>query len=255
MEVRIRAALVALSVALLSSCGGGSSSSSSDFEGIWRGTYDPDGTRISLIAIAHGGSMFLYDSDGLAYVIPHIAGPGDVDQDGHVYPAYGYVFDDGSSSLDVDMKASVSVAQITGSLSVDGADLPVVLDAYKPLSGDPSVVPGRWSGDFLSPFLAEGEADLSLTVAADGTISGKYFSNCMLKGTITPALDGTNLFDISVTEYDGLDRVRGCGGTWTGLAYESDSDQAGIFGNGSGTYYYMVGANTTGAIVTEFRVN
>jgi hypothetical protein len=40
MEVKVRAALAALSLVLLSACGG--SSGDSDFEGVWRGAYIPE---------------------------------------------------------------------------------------------------------------------------------------------------------------------------------------------------------------------
>ena len=254
MEVRIRAALMALSMALLSGCGSGSSSSSTDFEGVWHGTYEANGTRVPLTAVAGYGSMYLYDDDGLVFVIPHISGAGDVDQSGNAYPAHGFIFDNGSNSMDVEMKASVSATQITGTLTIDGADLPVALHASKPLPGDPSVVAGKWYGDFFSPYLAVDEVDLSGTIAADGTITGIEPDNCLIKGTITQALDGSNLFDISVTEYADSGRIGGCGGTWTGVAYESNTDQVDVFGADPGPYYHMVGSNARGAIVMEIRV-
>jgi hypothetical protein len=258
MDVRIRAALAALSFLLLSSCGGGSSDNS-DFEGIWRGTYVPDGiNRVPLVAIAHhGGTAFFYDSDGLAFVIPDFAGPGDINQGGQLFPAHGFIFDDGSKSLSVDLKASVSASLITGSLTVDGAVLQISLDRDKPYSGDPSVVPGRWVGDARVPGstgtdLTSGEAPIDVTVAPDGTFSGTE-SPCTISGTITPALSGDNLFDVSLTETS-FHGFAHCSGAMTGLAYESGTDDADYFEHASGIYYYIVVSNKTGALSMELRV-
>jgi hypothetical protein len=256
MEVKLRAALAALSLVLLSSCGGGGSDGS-DFEGVWHGTYMPDGsTPVPIFAVArHGSTAFFYDRDGLTFVIPDFAGPGDIHQGGEVFPAHGFIFNDGSRSLSIDLKASVSTAKITGSFTVDGAVLRLALNGSQPFSGDPSVVPGRWHGVPIGPDSTVTDfttgAPIQIAVAPDGTFKGTD-NACNVSGTITPALSGDNLFDVSFNEtsYRGFAH---CSGAMTGLAYESDTDSADYFGHASGIYYYFVVSNNNGAIALELR--
>ncbi|HEX4300001.1 MAG TPA: hypothetical protein VH327_03950 [Gammaproteobacteria bacterium] len=259
MDVRIRAALAALSLVLLSSCGGGSSSDNSDFEGIWRGTYTPDGSsRVPLVAVArHGSTAFFYDSNGLTFVIPNFAGPGDVAQGGQLFPAFGFIFDNGSHSLPIDLKASVSASQITGTLTVNAAVLRFALTGDRPFSGDPSIVPGRWTGSVRGPDTAGtdltfGRAPITVTVAPDGTFSGTELSGCNISGTITPSLSGDNLFDVSLTQssFRGFEH---CGGAMAGLGYESDTDDADFFEHAPGIYYYIVVSNNNVALDLELH--
>lgn len=255
MEVRIRAVLALLASVLLSACGG--SSSDSDFDGIWRGTYTPDGTyTFSIVAVAHGDTVYLYDINGLIYVLSKFTGPGDVGLTGFVYPAPGFIFTDDSLHLPAGLKGSISAGQINGTLTVNGAFIPLALDGYKPFAGDPSIVPGKWSGEYLSPNTrgvdigSDPVQPLELTVAADGTFSGTNSAGCTLKGTITPVPNGDNMFEVSLVE-------RGpnhCGGVMTALAYEGDTDEQNVFGHASGTYYYMVGSGKS-AFAAEFRVH
>lgn len=186
-------------------------------------------------------------------MIPHFAGPGDIDQGGQVFPIRGFVFNDGSRSLPIDLKASVSASQITGSFTVEGDVLQVALKGTRPFSGDPSVVPGEWHGVSIGPDSPVIDyttgAPVQIKVAPDGTFSGTD-NACNVSGTITPALSGDNLFDVSYNETS-FHGFAHCSGAMTGLAYESDTDDADYFGNAPGIYYYAVISNKNGAIVLE----
>lgn len=223
-------------------------------QGNWSGSYTAAGTEDSIPVFAlirKDGATYLFDSNGITYVMPQFTGS--VKQSGTViaYPAMGYTFANGSASMQLDMRAQTSSGQMD--IDLDGnqpADQAQSGQAHllqlETFYGRPSVVAGQWTGDYLSPT----PQGLTLVVKSDGSFSGDDAYGCHLQGTLTQLGSQETLFSVSLRSSGSSSA---CGGTLTGLAHESAYDSFNFFQGMPGTFYYLCASNSKAAFVAEFK--
>ena len=240
----------------ISACSGGKSDdTTASVQGNWSGSYTASGTTSSIpifALIQQGGSAYLFDSTGVVYALPAFSGS--VKDSGPVtaYPAKGYTFADGSTSMHLNMQAATSSGQMDMGLDADGdsdqaASGQAHLLQLETWYGVPSVAGGQWMGYYLSPT----PTGLALTVATDGSFTGTDAYGCQLKGGLTQLAADASLFTLSI-QSSGSSPA--CGGTMTGLVHESAYDSFDLFNGASGTYYYFCASDSKSAFVAELKV-
>lgn len=241
---------------LMCACNAGQSDSTDvSVQGNWSGTYAADGAKSSIPVFAlirKDGSAYLFDSTGVIYALPRFTGSEKVSGPVTAYPAMGFTFADGSSSMHLDMSGTAASSGIDMNLDGDGSSgqtqsgqaqlLP--LETYY---GEPSVTEGQWTGSYLSP----APQSLALAVKADGSFSGDDAYGCSLQGHLSQLGEQATLFDVSIQS---TGPSPACGGTLTGLAHESSYDSFNFFQAAPGTYYYVAASNSKTAFVAEFKV-
>src|SRR5579859_8036701 len=241
---------------VVSACNGGQSDeTSASVQGNWSGSYTANGGASSIPVFAliqQSGSAYLFDSTGVVYALPSFSGS--VKDSGPVtaYPAKGYTFADGSTSMRLNMQAATSSGQMDMGLDADGdsdqaASGQAHLLQLETWYGKPSVTAGQWMGDYLSPT----PTGLVLTVAADGSFSGSDAYGCQLQGALTQLAAEASLFTLTIRS---TGPSPACGGSMTGLAHESAYDSFNLFGSASGTYYYLCASDSRDAFVAELKV-
>ena len=260
MEGWARAGLTGIAVftagMVVSACNGGrSDETTASVQCNWSGIYTASGTKSSIpifALIQQGGSAYLFDSTGVVYALPAFSGS--VKDSGPVtaYPAKGYTFADGSTSMHLNMQAATSSGQMDMGLDADGdsdqtASGQAHLLQLETWYGAPSVAAGQWMGYYLSPT----PTGLVLTLATDGSFTGSDAYGCQLKGGLTQLAAGSSLFTLSI-QSSGSSPA--CGGTMTGLAHESAYDSFDLFNGASGTYYYFCASDSKSAFVAELKV-
>jgi|HubBroStandDraft_5_1064220.scaffolds.fasta_scaffold115952_2 hypothetical protein len=248
-------ALAGLSVLVCACNAGQSDNTDVSVQGNWSGQYAADGAQGSIPVFAFirkDGSAYLFDSTGVIYALPRFTGSEKVSGPVTAYPAMGFTFADGSSSMDLDMNGTAASTGINVDLDGDGnsgqarsgqAQL-LPLETYY---GEPSVTEGQWTGDYVSP----APQSLALGVKADGSFSGNDAYGCRLQGHLTQLGEQATLFAVSMQS---TGPSPACGGSLTGLAHESSYDTFNFFQAAQGTYYYFVASNAKTAFVAELKV-
>jgi hypothetical protein len=240
------------SVALLSGCNLGQVNAGSEapVEGYWSGTYSPPGVTQSAPALAlirKGGVAFFYDATGVVYRLPTLDGGDTVQGEVTAYAPIGYRFATGYPDEKFTIQGTAASTGISGILqNATGTGNLSLLSFDNPDSASP-VKPGQWSGYYITPT----PSFVSLTVDANGTLTGDDAFGCHLTGTINENQPGENLFDVTL---DSSGPAPVCGGQYTGLAREADYDSFGYFEQMPGTYYYMGVVGQDRAFVAEFKV-
>lgn len=237
---------------LLAACGGGSSSSPSapatsvvvavPTPGPWSGTYTL-GSAAAVSAqgaIAENGFGYFADTGGNVFIFGGLPKASPFTSVVTAYAAPGQTFANGQSvvgffatgsyssgssgiSLQADITENDGNGNLAGSLTFASAT---------PFSGSSSVagLQGSWSGFYLG----KAGTSLSLTIAANGTLSGNDGYGCSLSGSLVQVAPGLNLYYVNFASSGS-----GCAGVLGGLAYQSTTDVSGAFGNAQGTYLYM----------------
>ena len=240
-------------VALLSGCNLGQINAGSDapVEGNWSGTYSPPGVTRSAPALAlirKGGIAFFYDANGIVYRLPVFDGSETVQGEVTVYAPIGYRFTNGYADEVLSIQGTAVSTGISGMLqNATGTGNLNLLSFDIPGSAAP-IRQGQWSGYYITPT----PSFVSLTVDADGTLTGDDVFGCHLTGSINQNQPDENLFDVTM-QSSGPAPV--CGGRYTGLAHETDYDSFGYFEQMPGTYYYMGMLGQDAAFVAEFKVD
>ena len=247
-------ALSAMGVLAACNLGQGNDTDAS-VQGNWSGSYTAAGTQSSIPVFAliqKDGGAYLFDGTGVTYVLPHFTGS--EKQTGKVtaYPAMGYTFASGSTSMPLGMQAQTSSGQMDINLDADGdADQAQSGKAHllqlETFYGEPSVTAGQWTGDYLSPT----PQALVLSMKSDGSFTGDDAYGCHLQGNLSQLAADKTLFSVSL-QSSGASPA--CGGSLTGLAHESAYDSFNFFQGAAGTYYYLCVSNSSTAFVAEFRV-
>jgi hypothetical protein len=253
MHTAMRFAIGSVLLLALISCGG--SSDSIDIEGAWSGSYNINAIfqktpLFALIKTGTGGSMIFYDSTGLSYVTQHTPTGTDIDVPSKLYPPYGFIFDGGHHTLSVAIRATASNTGIKGTMTLDLGLANFNLSRATSLSGAPTVEAGVWNGNYIGSgnvvFQISGESN----GGNNGAITGSDAFGCSLFGQITQ-VDQENLFFVSI---DSTGPAPICGHSFTGYAYESDSDEMDLFGHATGKYYYIAAYDTSEAFLAELKV-
>ena len=247
-------AVWAASLAVAACNAGQSNDTDASVQGNWSGSYTAAGAQSSIPVFAlirQDGAAYLFDSTGVTYVMPQFTGS--VKQTGAVtaYPAMGYTFASGSTSMQLGMQAQTSSGQMDIDLDADaGVDRAQSGQAHllqlETFYGKPSVATGQWLGDYLSPT----PQALSLSVKPDGSFTGDDAYGCHLQGTLSQLEPGGTLFSVSLRSSG---PSPACGGALTGLAHESAYDSFDFFQGATGTYYYLCASNSRTAFVAEFK--
>ena len=248
-------ALAGLSVLVCACNAGQSDNTDVSVQGNWSGQYAAAGAKQSIPVFAliqKGGSAYLFDSTGVIYHLPSFSGSEKVSGPVTAYPAMGFTFADGSSSMDLDMNGTAASTGINVDLDGDGnsgqarsgqAQL-LPLETYY---GESSVAEGQWTGIYISP----APQSLALDVKADGDFSGNDAYGCTLQGHLTQLGEHETLFSVAIHS---TGASSACGGTLTGLAHESAYDTFNLFQGAQGTYYYLAASNSKTAFIAEFKV-
>lgn len=247
-------AVLAASLVVAACSGGRSDETTASVQGNWSGNYTADGSTSTIPVFAlieQDGSAFLFDSTGVVYALPSFTGSPNSSGSVTAYPAKGYTFADGSTSMSLDMQAATSSGQMD--IGLDGSDKSgqassgqAHLLQLETWYGSPSVTAGQWMGYYLSP----SPAALALSVDAQGGFTGTDAYGCQLHGELTQVAADASLFTLSI-QSSGASPA--CGGTMTGLAHESAYDSFNLFGGASGTYYYVCASDSTSAFVAELK--
>ena len=241
---------------LVSACNAGQGDSTDvPVQGNWSGRYAAAGAQNSIPVFAFiqkDGPAYLFDSTGVTYVLPLFTGSEKVSGSVTAYPAMGYTFSNGGSSLHLDMQGTAAADGIDVDLDGDAAAgqpqsghaqlLP--LETYY---GEPSITEGQWLGTYISP----APQSLALDVKADGSFSGNDAYGCRLQGRISQLGEHSTLFAVSMQS---TGASSACGGTFPGLAHESAYDTFNFFQGDRGIYYYLCVSNSKTAFVGEFKV-
>ncbi|HSN17224.1 MAG TPA: hypothetical protein VLV87_03360 [Gammaproteobacteria bacterium] len=243
--MRLTSLFVLASILGLTACGGGGDTAP-DLEGVWAGNYSfgAQGEHLTGM-IKNGGPAFFYQSDGVLFVMPHTPSGSQLDEPVVTYPTYGFIFNGGQTTLASWLKGDASSSQISGTLTVAGGLANLVVRPITPLKGTASLVPGIWSGLYI------GSQNVALNVSSSGAIAGTDTYGCQYTGQIDQLKSGENLFSVALHNA-GPGPI--CGHVFDGLAYESDTDQTGAYGNAAGTYYYVAAYDPTEAVVMELKV-
>jgi hypothetical protein len=238
---------------MLAACGTGQSDdTTASVQGNWSGSYTAAGTSSSIPVFAfiqQDGSAYLFDSTGVVYALPSFTGS--VKSSGTVtaYPAKGYTFADGSTSMRLAMQADTSSGQMAMQLAPDSSQAQsgqAQLYQLDTSGGAASADPGQWSGYYLSPT----PTALAITIAADGGFTGTDAYGCSLQGRLAPLPDQSGFFSLALHSSGSSPA---CGGVMTGLVHESLYDSFGFFQGTPGTYYYVCASNAGGAFVAELK--
>ena len=248
-------ALAGLGVLMCACNAGQSDSTDVSVQGNWSGQYAAAGAKESIPVFAFirkDGSAYLFDSTGVIYSLPSFTGSEKVSGPVTAYPAMGFTFADGSSSMHLDMSGTAASTGINVNLDGDeksgqaqsGQAQLLPLETYY---GEPSVTEGQWTGSYLSP----APQSLALGVKADGSFSGNDAYGCSLQGRLSQVGEQATLFEVSIRS---TGSSPACGGILTGLAHESAYDTFNFFQGAQGTYYYLVASNSKTAFVAEFKV-
>jgi hypothetical protein len=241
---------------LVCACNAGQSNSTDvSVQGNWSGSYSAKGANSSIPVFAFirkDGSAYLFDSTGVIYTLPSFTGSEKLSGPVTAYPAMGFKFADGSSSMHLDMSGTAADDGIDVDLDGDdssgqsksGQAKLLPLETYY---GEPSVTEGQWSGTYISP----APQALALDVKADGSFTGSDAYGCRLQGRLSQIGEHETLFEVSMQS---TGSSPACGGTLTGLAHESAYDTFDFFQGAQGTYYYFCVSNSKTAFVAEFKV-
>lgn len=253
MKSDLRGLLATLLCLALSACGGGDSQV--NVEGVWAGTLRTGQGSVAMHAvIQQDGAALFFDQQGLLFVLPPFTGQDSLSQTAGTFPPYGYAFDGTLGtvpSVPAQLGGNVSSQAISGTFSfldeITNAwvDHGFQVSRYRPFSGTPSVVPGTWSGQFL------GSSAVGFQVDAAGKISGFDGFGCALGGSVALVSSAEDLFKVEITT-TGASSF--CGHDLTGLAYESDADDLGIWGRAKGVYYYLAASDAYLGMVAELKV-
>lgn len=240
---------------LVSACNAGQSDSTDvSVQGNWSGRYAAAGSRSSIPVFAliqKDGPAYLFDGDGVVYTLPRFTGSVKLAGPVTAYPAMGFKFADGSSSMHLDMAGTAADSGIDVKLDGDdpsgqsqsGQAQLLPLETYY---GQPSVTAGQWTGTYLSP----APQSLALDVKPDGSFTGDDAYGCHLQGKLAQLGGHETLFAVTFRS-TGPSPV--CGGTLTGLAHESAYDTFGFSQGDRGTYYYLCVSNADTAFVAELK--
>lgn len=260
MEGKGHAGLVGFAVfavgLVVSACNAGQDDdTTASVQGNWSGSYTAAGTQASIPVFAliqKGGSAYLFDSTGVSYVLPRFTGSEKQSGSVTAYPAMGYTFASGSTSMHLGMQAQTSSGQMDINLDADGdADQTQSGEAHllqlETFYGQPSVAAGQWAGEYLSPT----PQALVLSVKSDGSFTGDDAYGCHLQGSLSQLEPQGTLFSVSLRSSG---PSPGCGGSLTGLVHESAYDSFDFFRGAPGTYYYLCVSNSRTAFVAEFKV-
>lgn len=259
MAGRVHRGIVWLAIStasvVLAACNAGQSNdTTASVQGNWSGSYTAAGSAGSIPVFAliqQGGAAYLFDGTGVVYALP--AFTGSPSQSGSVtaYPAKGYTFADGSTSMQLAMQADTTSGQMHMALN-GAASTPQARSGQAHLFqletwyGTASTATGQWQGYYLSP----SPTALALTVTAGGSFSGTDAYGCRLQGTLAPLADQGSLFTAS---FRSTGSSPACGGGMTGLVQESAYDSFGMFHGAPGTYYYLCVSGAGGAFVAELK--
>lgn len=244
---------LALSSTLVGCNVGQSDSTDVPVEGNWSGTYTAASANTSIPVFAFvqkDGPACLFDSTGVTYALPRFSGSEKLSGPVTAFPAMGYTFADGSSSMHLDMAGSASSDQIDMDMQGESAEARSGRAQLLPLEtfyGEPSVTEGQWMGSYLSPT----PTSLALAVQSDGSFSGDDAYGCHLQGHLSQLGDHKTLFSVAM-QSSGSSPT--CGGALSGLAHESAYDTFDYFKGDQGTYYYLCASNSKGGFVAEFKV-
>lgn len=241
------------SVASLCACNAGQGDDTTvAVQGNWSGSYSAAGSTsyIPVFALVQqDGPAYLFDSTGVVYVLPRFTGSVKLAGPVTAFPAMGYTFADGSSSMPLDMNGTADDAELQLDLdaaSSHGQSGQAELAPLETYSGKPSVIAGGWNGYYLSP------TPTALAVSADGsgTLSGSDAYGCMLQGEMHQLETDSTLFAVTLQS---TGNSPACGGSFTGIAHESPYDTFGLFQGAQGIYYYLCASNSTSAFVAVLK--
>lgn len=260
-------------VSLLAACGGGGSdtligigpgntngdTAAGQVQGIWSGDFTVTGQPSTPIfaPIVQNGLAFFFDANGTLYLLPAFTGSTSMNGRLLALAPTGVTFANGQNQESFSVAVTVtntntgsgttSTPSIHGSFSGNGETGTFTLTPVTPFAGTPSVVAGNWQGFYLGT----GNPGVALTVQPGGSFVGNDANGCTLSGSISQLQSDQNLFTVSLTS-SGSSAL--CQGQLKGLAFESTSDFAGLFGGTVGTYYYISVSNTSGGFVAELKV-
>lgn len=245
-------ALLASTVSLCACNAGQSDDTTVTVQGNWSGSYSAEHSEEAIPVfglVQQDGPAYLFDSTGVVYVLPAFTGSVKLAGPVTAYPAKGYSFADGSSSMPLTMNGTADDAELELTLDAaasQGQSGQAELAPLETYSGKPSVVADGWSGYYLSPTPA------ALAVSADtqGDLTGNDAYGCTLQGRIRQLDPSSTLFAVSIQS---TGSSPACGGSFTGLAHESPYDTFGLFEGAEGIYYYLCVSNATTAFVAVLK--
>jgi len=221
-------------------------------QGNWSGTYasaESKGTIPVFGLVQQDGPAYLYDSTGVVYVLPTFTGSVKLKGPVTAFPAMGYTFADGSSSMPLTMSGTADDAELELDLdaaSSQGRSGQAELAPLETYPGKPSVLASGWNGYYLSPTPA------AIAVSADsaGDLTGSDGYGCMLQGRMRQLDPSSTLFAITLQS---TGDSPACGGAFTGIAHESPYDSFNLFQGAQGIYYYLCVSNSTMAFVAVLK--
>lgn len=250
--------LVLMLFGCLGACGGGDNGAigtatpgtgakAAQVQGVWSGSLTIAGSSTSSIIFAvvtQGGDAFFFDQNGVLYVLPPVTGATTLTGDLTAFAPMGVVFGNGQSMQTFSVTAAVSASSIDGSFSGNGETGNFTLMPANPFNGNPSIVGGNWQG-----FEVGSGSAVDLTVQPGGVFVGNDADGCNLDGSLKQLQSGQDLFTVTLTS-----NGSNCPGRLNGLAFQSATDIADLFGGDQGIYYYIVVSNASGAFVAELKV-
>lgn len=165
------------------------------------------------------------------------------------FPAMGYTFADGSSSMPLTMYGTADDAALELNLDAatsQGQSGQAELAPLETYTGKPSVVASGWSGYYLSPT----PTALAITADTSGNLSGNDAYGCTLQGEMHQLGADSTLFAVALQS---TGNSPACGGSFTGIAHESPYDTFGLYQGAQGIYYYLCASNSTTAFVAVLK--
>jgi hypothetical protein len=252
---RLSCLTLALSASAISLCAcnaGQGDDTTVSVQGNWSGSYSAEGSQAPIAVfglVQEDGPAYLYDSTGVVYVLPRFTGSVKLAGPVTAFPAMGYTFADGSSSMPLDMSGTADDAELELDLDAatsQGQSGQAELAPLETYSGKPSVIASGWSGYYLSPT----PTALAITADANGNLSGNDAYGCTLQGGMRQLDADSTLFAVTLQS---TGSSPACGGSFTGIAHESPYDTFGLFQGTEGIYYYLCASNSTTAFVAVLR--
>lgn len=250
--------VVAVAVAL-SGCGGGGSSSSINLVGPWSGFYNlstsSNFTNATMGAFSSSNDGYFADNSGNVYVLSNLSGSTPFTATLVAVAPPGQTFTNGQSAInfsvtgtylpagsDINMRATFVENDNLGSLSGS-----FNLTSGNPYHGTSTLanLEGHWAGYYVGT----SGTSVTLDFSSTGNFAGNDGYGCVVNGSISQDASNTNLYDVSLQSSG-----QSCAGSVNGLAYESSSDVAGVFGGASGTYLYLTVFSSFSAYVMELKL-
>ena len=190
---KFTAAIIMITLTLLSGCGGGDTSPAPVMSGFWGGTTGT--TTTSAIVLANGDTWVVFQEANVtsrfARLQAHASGTG--------FSGTGsqYLLQTGTAEPASATGTFAQKSLLSGTMSATSGStlLDLTYNSRYETHAIPADAIGRWVGSFGS-----GSNVLTMTIEAAGILSGSSTTGCTYSGTIQPRIADPAVFDVTFSE-------------------------------------------------------